>query len=661
MGAEREEAVATAATALAAEEREDAVVVVVPDEGEGEASRDCSEGYRGRGRSGSWLLIETIAEEGEEESARDASPPMDRYHGASSEAPAQNSKRETASAQATPGIRRRLASLALLFVVAALLVSLCLAALVALDAEEAAAAERRAVVGIWTAGGADPDSALAQGTVRSLAAVASSDGCRTAAEGESCHDAVTWAMQEGIFSNPAWYAGLNASSCFEDFQMLLHRQARGACGRPCAPKTFGASADAKPAAAARAAALGRALKGGAKQEERGPDPEAPTAAIARRRRAAQMTSCRRRQSGDGDKDLPKGWRCQGNSVGPDKSTVPLPPYQNHYNGSNPLSVQAAPKRSDNYIILIGDWGKFQGPGPCQLAVARKMKEYVAKQRAKGKKLLVVGTVGDNFYWTGASPELWDPVWANVYGTNDPESPLFEVPWLATMGNHDYGDNDPYAFCPEKAPKAEIAGQPYAGQQLNRDRNPSRPAGTESFWLPDYNYHYEIKEVGLELILVDTNYQNVVHNLGAGAIGFREAFQKCGGHDEVAAFMRRVSDAGTELLRQRARLGSASTTVILQHYPEAREAVDNAFTGSLPEGRTTHVIQAFGHWHDQFCQNHNENGTCNMVLTGGGGGCCGGHRAGFTAVHLTDDGGFTVDLDSDEVSMPAFECHWRRRI
>lgn len=294
-----------------------------------------------------------------------------------------------------------------------------------------------------------------------------------------------------------------------------------------------------------------------------------------------------------------------------------------------------------------------------MEVARKLKSYVSKQKNQGKTLLAVGLAGDNFYWTGATPTSWDRQWEPAYETRDPKSVLHKIPWIATLGNHDYGDNDPYAFCPHHNPRGTIDGQAYSSHQLNRDRNPTRPEGTEHYWFPDYNFHYEIPEASLEFISLDTNHANVVNNLGPNSEGFREAFQKCHGREHVEAFMNRVRRAGTKLLRERARKGNASTTIILQHYPGGCQK-DVFEAAARRVGRTTRVLCAYGHVHDQKCEG-SEHGTCNMVMTGGGGGCCGNHRAGFTAVHLTEDGGFTTDLDSSEVSLSASHCHMYRRV
>jgi hypothetical protein len=58
-------------------------------------------------------------------------------------------------------------------------------------------------------------------------------GCHTALPGESCHSAVKWAMEDGIHGNPEWYPGLTSSSSFEEFQIVLHLQGLHGCPAPC--------------------------------------------------------------------------------------------------------------------------------------------------------------------------------------------------------------------------------------------------------------------------------------------------------------------------------------------------------------------------------------------------------------------------------------------
>lgn len=138
-----------------------------------------------------------------------------------------------------------------------------------------------------------------------------------------------------------------------------------------------------------------------------------------------------------------------------EATFTPPAWRNIYEADNPLGIAPRPRRSDNYILILGDWGKPRhlepkhgaaprGAGECQWEVAARMADYVRAQAAAGKKLLFVANVGDSFYWNGVAPgtdESWRKQWAELYGVLDPASPLHGVPFLSVMGNHDYGARD----------------------------------------------------------------------------------------------------------------------------------------------------------------------------------------------------------------------------
>eukprot|EP00440_Ansanella_granifera_P071729 gb/GFBE01077842.1/.p1 GENE.gb/GFBE01077842.1/~~gb/GFBE01077842.1/.p1 ORF type:complete len:402 (+),score=54.84 gb/GFBE01077842.1/:1-1206(+) len=352
--------------------------------------------------------------------------------------------------------------------------------------------------------------------------------------------------------------------------------------------------------------------------------------------------------------------CCGSSAAPEPLPAPPSKYVNHYNGTNPLGIRASNRRSENYFLIIGDWGRDSGPGQCQSAVAEKMKAYIRQQQAQGKQLLFVASAGDNFYWSGVKASAWEQSWSRPYGTNDPASPLYKIPWLAVLGNHDFGNDDPHAACPaaQGLAMASVEGQAYGSRQFNADKNPTRPEYTGHYWLPDYNYHYEIPEADLEVIAIDTNAHGI-GELGGNEAGHRASFAACGGRWNVERFMNEVAEAGRDLLRQRARHGSAKTVLILQHYPGLCQR--DIFEAELPAGRQVKVLCAYGHAHWQQCDGRDISGNCNMVLTGGGGGCCAPQvsHAGFAAVSLTDDGGFRTDVESDQVTLPYGTCAWRR--
>lgn len=68
------------------------------------------------------------------------------------------------------------------------------------------------------------------------------------------------------------------------------------------------------------------------------------------------------------------------------------------------------------------------------------------------------------------------------------------------------------------------------------------------------------------------------------------------------------------------------------------------------------LSAYGHAHDQKCEGSRTYG-CDVILSGGGGGWRGGSYFGFTAVHLTADGGYMTILESDEVRFSQHSCQY----
>ena len=116
-------------------------------------------------------------------------------------------------------------------------------------------------------------------------------------------------------------------------------------------------------------------------------------------------------------------------------------------------------------------------------------------------------------------------------------------------------------------------------------------------MPDFNYHYSIPQVGLELIAVDRNLFDI-NNLGGNSQGHAKAFAGCGGQSRVAAWLTKVTDAGDCLLRDRAANSTATSTIIIQHYPDWQFANNKhriprddtrARCRQLPSARWAHTI------------------------------------------------------------------------
>jgi tartrate-resistant acid phosphatase type 5 len=84
-----------------------------------------------------------------------------------------------------------------------------------------------------------------------------------------------------------------------------------------------------------------------------------------------------------------------------------------------------------HFLVIGDWGR-EGKF-LQKETADAMSRFADENPVK-----FVATTGDNFYETGIKT-VEDPLvkitFEDIYNANS-----LQVPWYATLGNHDYGDN-----------------------------------------------------------------------------------------------------------------------------------------------------------------------------------------------------------------------------
>jgi len=343
-----------------------------------------------------------------------------------------------------------------------------------------------------------------------------------------------------------------------------------------------------------------------------------------------------------DSDCPGGASCQKNIVSKictyPGSPSPSPPSPG---GENPLHIKPQPRRSDNFFFITADWGAPAGKKyGCQKKVAQMMRDYRSKQEKKGKKLLFVAAGGDNFYYTGMGQKSkayqFEHQWKSIYTS------LTNVPWLAVYGNHDHGSPDSGCAC---------------GKGCNQHNSAGRPPGAEKYWMPDYYWHYLIPEIKLEVIGLDMNVVDLKKIGGSGCDhGAKETCKRCGGIKKIEEFLGKKKAEGEAYLDQRAKVTPATTVAIVQHYPgSVSKGLLQRFQ-KANRGKAK-VLSAAGHAHDQKCEGSRTHG-CDVILTGGGGGYVSGAKyLGFTAVHLTDDGGYEVVLETPEVRFSAKSCTW----
>lgn len=83
---------------------------------------------------------------------------------------------------------------------------------------------------------------------------------------------------------------------------------------------------------------------------------------------------------------------------------------------------------DLSFIGLGDWG---ATGNQQQQVADQMAKTVAQVDAQ-----FIANIGDNFYEYGVT-SVDDPQWENTFKQVYKQPQLVNVPWISTLGNHDY--------------------------------------------------------------------------------------------------------------------------------------------------------------------------------------------------------------------------------
>jgi hypothetical protein len=259
----------------------------------------------------------------------------------------------------------------------------------------------------------------------------------------------------------------------------------------------------------------------------------------------------------------------------------------------------------------------------QTVIAGKMKAYYAAQKAKGYNLLFVAAVGDNYYWTGQDCSEYARDWKNMYGDN-----LTGVPWLAIMGNHDWGNSDPTSLCAWNSPRYVDArtGIPYSANQLNTDKKGCNPP---NFYMPDFGYYYTINELSFELIGIDENVVDCPGGLGGNGQsgGASDLFAHCGGSTSVGCgYLKKINDASIAMFEQRARTSTNQNFVITQHYPGVGANLVGQFCGYRNQSNLQNemIVAAYGHTHSQQCDGSVDTKfghLCYAIMTGGGGGCC----------------------------------------
>ena len=351
-----------------------------------------------------------------------------------------------------------------------------------------------------------------------------------------------------------------------------------------------------------------------------------------------------------------------------KCQIPVTDYTLNYNkNDNYLKIIPDPIPDNNYFILLGDWGGTTNTKTiAQKKVAESMKTYYIEQKKAGKKLLFIATLGDNFYWTGQNNKTWETDWINIYGPD-----LVSVPWFSIMGNHDFGNDDPWCICPENNNNPnevkKVGGTSYMCNQLDNDKQTDsrqRSSNTKNYVMPDFCYHYTISELNFELIALSCDYKDSPGGIGGDGTdlncsghecGAHQTSVNCGGADVMTDKLTKIYNAGQSLLIERAQTSTEKNILITNHYSDECDYLRNKFIDNSSEDSQT-VISAGGHIHNTSCTKAQDDDLCLLILSGGGGGCCGDdvieNASGFYTVHFyKDSSDNSIKMKTEKILYP----------
>eukprot|EP01083_Nonionella_stella_P023240 64282_1 len=336
---------------------------------------------------------------------------------------------------------------------------------------------------------------------------------------------------------------------------------------------------------------------------------------------------------------------------PNASAIPTEYLLSFPTTDNYLNINISTPYSNNYFIIIGDWGApdYASLESQQLKVANKLKYYVSNQTQQGKNLLFIVSVGDNFYMAGQDCTTWDAQWRDVYGdlTTD-------YHWFGSMGNHDWGYNDLHAMCPWNNTKYTDPNTsiPYASNILNANKGGCAP---DMWEMPDFGYVYTIDALKFELIVLDQNSRECPGELFCQRADICMAcpsFANC--YDDTSDdyakgeaigcdFLDKIRNASETMMQNRSMESNNTNFVLAQHYPSYGKMLLDQFNASRTNNDI--IVSVYGHEHKQNCDGTATDSLgreyCNLVLSGGGGGCCQEsrykyERSGFYVMGFDDD-------------------------
>ena len=146
--------------------------------------------------------------------------------------------------------------------------------------------------------------------------------------------------------------------------------------------------------------------------------------------------------------------------------------------------------------------------------------------------------------------------------------------------------------------------------------------------------------------------------GGGCPLGKQDWKYCNNSQNIGcSFLDKIKTASEDMMKKRANESSNTNFLIAQHYPAPAKSLLSDFIKERGSDKVKQDIiwSAYGHIHEQKCEQTGSDGICDVILSGGGGGCCQEDTLrGFYVIGFDKDKKMTQPLKFDD---PKISCQY----
>ena len=137
---------------------------------------------------------------------------------------------------------------------------------------------------------------------------------------------------------------------------------------------------------------------------------------------------------------------------------------------------------------------------------------------------------------------------------------------------------------------------------------------------------------------------------------KQDWKYCNGSQNIGfSFLDKIRTASEDMMEERANKSENTNFLIAQHYPAPATSLLKKFIAARDSNKVKDdtIWSAYGHIHEQKCEQKGNDGICNVILSGGGGGCCSEQTLrGFYVIGFDKTGKMTQPYEFND---PKLSC------